>query len=100
MPAARAAARCRDGPYGAGDVGHDLADEFEISSARRSSPTVVVTKVQPRIGPIRCHAALSPSLTLVSSPRKERTAQAASATLKKMAMNVDTYAVAMPAATS
>jgi hypothetical protein len=52
---------------------------------------------QPTIGPIRCNAAPIPSLTLVSSPRFDRAAQAANATLKKTAMNVETYAVATPA---
>jgi hypothetical protein len=59
---------------------------------------VVDTTVQPRIGPIRRAAAASPSRTLVSSPRIERAAHAASATLKNSATNVDTYADATPAA--
>jgi hypothetical protein len=50
------------------------------------------------MGPIRRAAAVSPSRTLVSSPRIERAAHAASATLKNRATNVDTYAEAMPAA--
>ena len=62
------------------------------SSTCRIRPTVVVTSVQPRIGPMRPNAAENPSLTLVSSPRTDRVAQAASATLKNTPMNVATNA--------
>jgi len=65
--------------------------------SRRTSPIVAATRVQPRIGPSRCMAARIRSPTVVSSPRSERAAQAASATLKKTAMNVETYAVAAAA---
>lgn len=55
------------------------------STSRRIRPTVAVTRLYPRMGPIRRTAAARPSPTLVSSPRSERTAHETSATLKKVA---------------
>jgi hypothetical protein len=88
----------RDRPGRAGDPNGDLASEGnpirqepkdQADRGRYQSPA------EDRPDPLQ--GGPDPSPTVVSSPRSERTAQAASATLKKTAMNVDTYAVAAAA---